>query len=55
MAGADEGITISRLEAFHPELAAKRLELVREAVPTVTKAGVLLNPLNPMNAPILPT
>ena len=29
---------------FSPELSAKRLELLKEAVPRITQAGVLLNP-----------
>ncbi|HSR76375.1 MAG TPA: ABC transporter substrate-binding protein [Xanthobacteraceae bacterium] len=48
------GGNVTGMTYFHPELAAKRLELVKEAVPTITKVGVLINPLNPMNEPILP-
>jgi putative ABC transport system substrate-binding protein len=38
---------------FNPELAAKRLELLKEAVPHLTRAAVLLNPDNPSNRLIL--
>jgi putative ABC transport system substrate-binding protein len=48
------GGNVTGMTYFHPELAAKRLELVKEAMPTITKAGVLINPVNPMNEPILP-
>ena len=39
---------------FNPELAAKRLELLKEIIPGLTDVGVLLNPTNPMNEPLLP-
>jgi putative tryptophan/tyrosine transport system substrate-binding protein len=39
---------------FNPELAAKRLELLKEAMPGLTNVGILLNLANPMNEPILP-
>src|SRR5206468_12908627 len=32
---------------FNPELAAKRLELLKEALPRVTRVAALLNPHNP--------
>ena len=38
---------------FNPELAAKRLELLKEAVPRITRVAVLLNPDNPVNGPVL--
>ena len=38
---------------FGPELAAKRLELLKDAMPRVTKVAVLLNPDNPVNGPNL--
>ena len=38
----------------NPELAAKRLELLKEIMPGLTDVGVLLNPVNPMNEPIIP-
>ena len=37
---------------FNPELAAKRLELLKEGIAGLTDVGVLLNPINPMNEPI---
>jgi putative ABC transport system substrate-binding protein len=39
---------------FNPELAAKRLELLKEAMPGLTNVGILLNLANPMYEPILP-
>ena len=39
---------------FQPELSAKRLELIKEAMPNTTEIGTLLNLANPMNGPILP-
>ena len=39
---------------FNPELAAKRLELLKEAMPGLTDVGILLNPANPMIGPVLP-
>jgi putative ABC transport system substrate-binding protein len=39
---------------FNPELAAKRLELLKEAIPSLTDVGFLMNPANPMNEPVIP-
>jgi putative ABC transport system substrate-binding protein len=39
---------------FGPELAAKRLELLREALPRARRIGILLNPDNPGNRRSLP-
>jgi putative tryptophan/tyrosine transport system substrate-binding protein len=39
---------------FQPELSAKRLELLKEAIPSLTEVGTLLNLANPMNGPVLP-
>jgi putative ABC transport system substrate-binding protein len=36
-----------------PEIAGKRLELLMEAVPKVSRVGVLSNPTNPVSAPAL--
>jgi putative ABC transport system substrate-binding protein len=47
------GGNVTGLTFFNPELMAKRLELLKEAAPTVTKAAVLLNPDNPASGPIL--
>lgn len=37
---------------FNPELAAKRLELLREALPRVTRVAALVNPDNPAMGPV---
>jgi len=42
------------LTFFTPELAVKRLELLKENVPGLAEVGVLLNPANPISEPILP-
>ena len=44
---------ITGLSFFVPELTAKRLELLKEAVPSLTKAALLLNPDNPLNQFVL--
>jgi putative ABC transport system substrate-binding protein len=41
------------LSFFSAELTAKRLELLKEAVPSLTKAALLLNPDNPVNRFVL--
>ena len=38
---------------FNPELSAKRTELLKEAIPGLVKAGLLYNPANPSNGPVL--
>ena len=43
------GGNITGLSFFTPEFTAKRLELLKEAVPSLTKAALLLNPDNPLN------
>ena len=52
LAHPDANITGSTF--FQPELAAKRLEILHEAMPNLTEVGVILNLANPMNEPILP-
>jgi putative tryptophan/tyrosine transport system substrate-binding protein len=47
------GGNITGLLIFTPELTAKRLELLKEAVPSLTKAALLLNPDNPLNRLVL--
>src|SRR5215472_18190636 len=47
------GGNITGLSTFVPELTAKRLELLKEAVPSLTKAAVLLNPDNPLGRFVL--
>jgi len=51
---ARPGGNVTGLTFFQPELNAKRLELLKEAMPDLTDAGVLLNPTNAMNEPVLP-
>ena len=41
------------LTFFNPELAAKRLELLKEAMPELSDVGILLNLTNPMKEPVL--
>jgi putative tryptophan/tyrosine transport system substrate-binding protein len=48
------GGNVTGLTIFVPELAAKRLELLKETMPNLTDVGVLLNSVNPANEPILP-
>jgi len=50
---ARPGGNVTGMTFFGPELAAKRLELLKEAVPGLVRAGVLLNPVNPTNEPVL--
>ncbi len=38
---------------FNPELAVKRLEVLKEAIPAITRVGVFINPDNSINAPVL--
>jgi putative ABC transport system substrate-binding protein len=47
------GGNITGLSFFNAELAAKRVELLKEAIPTLTKAGLLLNANNASNPLIL--
>ena len=47
------GGNITGLSFFVPELTAKRLELLKEAAPSLIKAGLLLNPDNPLNRFVL--
>jgi putative ABC transport system substrate-binding protein len=51
---ARPGGNVTGLTFFNPELAAKRLELLKEILPELTDVGILLNSANPMNDPILP-
>lgn len=45
---------VTGLTFFNPELAAKRFELLKEILPGLTEVGLLLNPANPINEPIVP-
>ena len=38
---------------FQPELMAKRIELLKNAIPRISQVAVLLNPDNPVDGPIL--
>ena len=51
---ARPGGNVTGLTYFNPELAAKRLELLKEILPHLREVGVLMNPANPMNEPIMP-
>lgn len=50
---ARPGGNITGSTFFNPELSAKRLELLKETVPRIRRVGVLLNPDNPVNGPVL--
>jgi ABC-type uncharacterized transport system substrate-binding protein len=39
---------------FLPQLNAKRLELLKEACPRISRAAALSNPENPVSRPIIP-
>jgi putative tryptophan/tyrosine transport system substrate-binding protein len=51
---ARPGGNVTGLTFFTPELAVKRLELLKESMPGLKGVGVLLNPSNPINEPIVP-
>ena len=51
---ARPGGNVTGTSYFTPQLAAKRLELVKEAVPGLTRAGLLFNPANAAIGPVLP-
>ena len=50
---ARPGGNVTGMTFFNPELAGKRLELLKEAMPGLVRVGVLINSANPANAPIL--
>jgi putative ABC transport system substrate-binding protein len=50
---AHPGGNVTGLTYFQPELNTKRLELLKETVPDLVDVGVLLNPRNQMNEPVL--
>jgi putative ABC transport system substrate-binding protein len=50
---ARSGCNVTGTTFFGPELAAKRLELIREAVRTVGQVAVFVNPDNPVSGPVL--
>jgi putative ABC transport system substrate-binding protein len=45
------GGNITGLSQLSPELTAKRLQLLKEALPEISRVAVLWNPTNPSNAP----
>jgi putative ABC transport system substrate-binding protein len=47
---AQPGGNITGLTLFTPELEGKRLELLKEAVPGLSRVAVLANPVNPFSA-----
>ena len=51
---ARPGGNVTGLTFFNPELVAKRFELLKETLPGLTEVGLLLNPANPINEPIIP-
>jgi len=50
---ARPGGNVTGTTFFNPELSAKRTELLKEAIPGLVKAGILYNPANPSNGPVL--
>jgi ABC-type uncharacterized transport system substrate-binding protein len=50
---AQPGGNVTGTTFFGPELAAKRLELLHDAVPRARQLAVLVNPDNPVNGPVL--
>ena len=48
---ARPGGNLTGMSFFSPQLSAKRLELLKEAMPRASEAGVLLNPDNPVHGP----
>jgi putative ABC transport system substrate-binding protein len=50
---ARPGANITGSTIFNPELCAKRLELLKEALPRTRRVGILLNPDNPVSMPNL--
>ena len=51
---ARPGANVTGSTYFVPELSAKQLELLKEAIPALTDVAILLNPANPMNEPAVP-
>src|SRR6266567_3515823 len=47
------GGNVTGMTFFGPQLAAKRLELLKEAVPDLAQSGALIHPENPMGKPYL--
>ena len=51
---AQPGGNVTGTTHFVPELSAKQLELLKEAIPGLTHVAILLNPANPMIEPVVP-
>jgi putative ABC transport system substrate-binding protein len=51
---ARPGGNVTGTSYFTPELAAKRLELLKGAIPGLVQAGILFNPANAAIRPVLP-
>jgi putative ABC transport system substrate-binding protein len=49
---AKPGGNVTGTTFFNPELAAKRLELLRETLPRLTRVAALVNPANPAMGPV---
>jgi putative ABC transport system substrate-binding protein len=49
---ARPGGNLTGMSSLHPELSGKRLELLKEVVPGISRVAVLWNPANPANAPV---
>src|SRR5262249_13254609 len=50
---ARPGASITGLSDFNTGVVVKRLELLREVVPSISRLAILLNPTNPSNSPQL--
>jgi putative tryptophan/tyrosine transport system substrate-binding protein len=50
---ARPGGNITGSSFFMPELCAKRLELIKNLIPSLTRPGVLINPDNPVMRPVV--
>jgi putative ABC transport system substrate-binding protein len=50
---ARPGGNVTGLSLMHPELSRKRLELLKEVVPKVSRVAILSNPSNPIAPPLL--
>ena len=50
---ARPGGNVTGLSLMHPELSKKRLELLKEVVPKVSRVAILSNPSNPIAPPLL--
>jgi putative ABC transport system substrate-binding protein len=50
---AHPGKNVTGSTFFAPQLSAKGVELVKEALPSISRVAILLNPDNPVMAPVL--